>query len=122
MAVRSKRAMKQKHKTKPARSAALGKKSVRKKSANTQLAKHSTDAALVRMRAEAQAATAQAQQAHARLSEAIDILPHGLVFLDAEGRYILWNQKYADIYKRTADLFKPGVKLADTLRVGVERP
>ena len=121
MAVRSKRAMKQKHKTKPARSAALGKKSVRKKSANTQLAKHSTDAALVRMRAEAQAATAQAQQAHARLREAIDILPHGLVFLDAEGRYILWNQKYADIYKRTADLFKPGVKLADTLRVGVER-
>ena len=83
--------------------------------------KKSEKTALVRMRAEAQAATAEAQQAHARLREAIDILPHGLVFLDAEGRYILWNQKYADIYKRSADLFKPGAKLADTLRVGVAR-
>jgi diguanylate cyclase (GGDEF)-like protein/PAS domain S-box-containing protein len=62
-----------------------------------------------------------AKQAHARLREAIDILPHGLVFLDSKGRYILWNQQYADIYKRSADLFKPGVRLADTLRMGVER-
>jgi len=62
-----------------------------------------------------------ARQAHARLRNAIDILPHGLVFLDSEGRYILWNQQYADIYKRSADLFKPGARLADTLRVGVER-
>ena len=43
------------------------------------------------------------------------------MFLDAEGRYILWNQQYANIYKRSADLFQPGVKLADTLRIGVER-
>ena len=43
------------------------------------------------------------------------------MFLDADGRYILWNKQYADIYKRSADLFKPGVKLADTLRIGVER-
>ena len=63
----------------------------------------------------------EARRAHARLREAIDILPHGLVFLDAEGRYILWNQQYADIYKRSADLFRPGAKLADTLRIGVER-
>jgi diguanylate cyclase (GGDEF)-like protein/PAS domain S-box-containing protein len=76
---------------------------------------------LKRMRAEAKAAQAQAEKAHARLREAIDILPHGLVFLDAEGRYILWNQKYADIYRRSADLFKPGARLADTLRIGVAR-
>ncbi len=62
-----------------------------------------------------------ARRAHARLREAIDILPHGLVFLDAEGRYILWNQQYSDIYKRSADLFREGVKLQDTLRIGVER-
>ena len=43
------------------------------------------------------------------------------MFLDDEGRYILWNQKYADIYKRSADLFKVGVRLEDTLRVGVAR-
>jgi len=76
---------------------------------------------LARVRAEADAAIAEARQAHARLRDAIEILPHGLVFLDAEGRYILWNKQYADIYKRSADLFKPGVKLADTLRIGVAR-
>ena len=77
--------------------------------------------ALTKMRAEARAAMAQAERVRERLREAIDILPHGLVFLDADGRYILWNKKYADIYKRSADLFKPGAKLADTLRIGVAR-
>ena len=38
-----------------------------------------------------------------------------MVFLDAEGRYILWNQRYAEIYHRSADLFAPGRRLADTL-------
>ena len=63
----------------------------------------------------------EAHQAHARLRDAIDILPNGLVFLDSDGRYILWNQQYADIYKRSADLFKPGARLQDTLRIGVAR-
>ncbi len=62
-----------------------------------------------------------AQAAERRLREAIDILPEGIVFLDSDGRYILWNQQYADIYKRSADLFEVGVRLEDTLRIGVER-
>ena len=90
MAVRGKRTTKQKAGAAGARAAKPG-----AKSAGKRLKKPAADAALTRMRAEAQAATAQAQQAHARLREAIDILPHGLVFLDAEGRYILWNRKYA---------------------------
>ena len=74
-------------------------------------------------RAEAEAAVAilEARKSASRLRDAIDILPEGIVFLDAEGRYILWNQQYSDIYKRSADLFQPGAKLADTLRIGVER-
>ena len=69
-------------------------------------------------RAEAEAAVAvlEARRAHSRLRDAIDILPQGIVFLDAEGRYILWNQQYAEIYRRSADLFEPGVRLEDTLR------
>ena len=63
----------------------------------------------------------QALQAQARLREALDVLPEGIVFLDREGRYVLWNKKYAEIYHRSADLFAEGVKLADTLRIGVER-
>src|SRR6478672_10331514 len=75
----------------------------------------------VRARAEAETAIAEARKAHERLREAIDILPQGIVFLDAEGRYILWNKEYAEIYNRSADLFAPGARLADTIRIGVAR-
>ena len=78
-------------------------------------------AEIVRKRAEAEAAIAEARKSHERLREAIELLPQGIVFLDAEGRYILWNRKYAEIYSRTSDLFKPGARLQDTIRVGVER-
>ena len=76
---------------------------------------------LVRKRAEAEAAIAEARKSHERLREAIDILPQGIVFLDAEGRYILWNKKYSEIYSRSSDLFEPGARLQDTIRIGVER-
>ncbi len=66
-------------------------------------------------------AEAQARSATERLREAIDLLPEGIVFLDAEGRYVLWNKRYAEIYHRSADLFAPGARLVDTLRVGVAR-
>ncbi|MGE3302454.1 MAG: putative bifunctional diguanylate cyclase/phosphodiesterase [Hyphomonadaceae bacterium] len=62
-----------------------------------------------------------APEARDWLRAAVDAMPEGIVFLDPEGRYILWNERYAEIYKTSADLFKPGVKLADTLRIGVER-
>ena len=83
--------------------------------------RHRMPAEFVRKRAEAEAAIADARKSHERLREAIDILPQGIVFLDADGRYILWNKKYAEIYNRSSDLFKPGARLADTIRVGVER-
>jgi diguanylate cyclase (GGDEF)-like protein/PAS domain S-box-containing protein len=76
---------------------------------------------MVRKRAEAEAAIAEARKSHERLREAIDILPQGIVFLDAEGRYILWNKKYSEIYSRSSDLFVPGARLQDTIRIGVER-
>jgi CheY-like chemotaxis protein len=66
-------------------------------------------------------AQAEAQLAQDRLRVAIEALPEGIVFLDAEGRYVLWNKRYAEIYHRSADLFAPGVRLADALREGVRR-
>ncbi|MDP3074413.1 bifunctional diguanylate cyclase/phosphodiesterase [Bradyrhizobium sp.] len=76
---------------------------------------------IVRKRAEAEAAIADARKSHERLREAIDMLPQGIVFLDADGRYILWNRKYSEIYNRSSDLFQPGARLQDTIRIGVER-
>ena len=62
-----------------------------------------------------------ARLADEHLREAIEAMPHGVVFLDPDGRYILWNRQYAEIYHRSADLFHEGARLADTLRTGVER-
>ncbi len=76
---------------------------------------------IVRTRAEAEAAIADAQKSNDRLREAINILPQGIVFLDADGRYILCNKKYSEIYHKSADLFQPGAYLKDTLRIGVDR-
>ena len=67
------------------------------------------------------AAEADAATARDRLREAIDLLPEGVVFLDAEGRYILWNKRYAEIYHRSADLFRPGAPFSETLKIGVAR-
>jgi signal transduction histidine kinase/CheY-like chemotaxis protein len=68
------------------------------------------------LRAQADAATAER-----RLRDALDALPEGIVFLDAKGRYILWNKRYAELYRTSADLFRVGARLADTLRIGVAR-
>ncbi len=74
---------------------------------------------------QAEQATAAAERAvqvaEERLRAAMDALPQGVVFLDPDGRYILWNDEYARIYHKTADLFRPGIRLADTLRMGVMR-
>jgi CheY-like chemotaxis protein len=71
--------------------------------------------------ADVDAARAKARAAETRLRDAIDAIPEGVVFLDAEGRYVLWNRRYAEIYHRSADLFRPGARLSDTLREGVRR-
>ncbi len=80
-----------------------------------------TESALTEARLEVQAAISQARQAEERLKAAIDILPQGVVFLDPDGRYIMWNKVYGEMYAGSSDLFAIGAKLEDTLRVGVER-
>jgi signal transduction histidine kinase/CheY-like chemotaxis protein len=67
------------------------------------------------------AAQARAALAEARLGAVLEAFPEGVVLLDPEGRYIMWNQAYADIYHRSADLFEPGHRLVDVLRIGIER-
>ncbi|HVZ99644.1 MAG TPA: EAL domain-containing protein [Caulobacterales bacterium] len=74
-----------------------------------------------RRRMAARNAARDAQWAQERLRAAIEVMPEGVVFLDPDGRYILWNRRYAEIYRNSADLFKVGARLRDTLRVGVER-
>jgi diguanylate cyclase (GGDEF)-like protein/PAS domain S-box-containing protein len=76
---------------------------------------------LMQSRAEAEAAIIEARKSHERLRQAVDLLPQGIVILDRDGRYILWNEQYSEIYSKTADLFQEGARLEDTLRIGVAR-
>lgn len=64
---------------------------------------------------------AEVERAHARLKDAIDILPEGIVILDAENRYVAWNKRYAEIYQRASDTIAVGRKLEDALRIGLDR-
>ncbi len=57
-----------------------------------------------------------AEAAHARLREAIDVLPEGIVFMDAEDRYILWNRRYAELFPEIAPILKPGITYEEVLR------
>lgn len=64
---------------------------LRKRPKTAAPALHDSTTALALARRETKTAVANAEQADARLREALDILPQGIVFLDPEGRYILWN-------------------------------
>lgn len=64
---------------------------------------------------------AELEKAHHRLKEAIDILPEGIVILDAENRYVAWNKRYAEIYQRAQDTIVVGRSLEEALRIGLER-
>ena len=66
------------------------------------------------------AAQRRAEQAEARLREMIDILPEGVVFLDRDNRFVLWNQSYAELY-RSPNLLAVGERLEDVLRAAAAR-
>lgn len=59
---------------------------------------------LAKAQKKAEAAEAVARAAHARLREAIDILPEAIVFMDAEKRLELWNRRYSELFP---DVVKP---------------
>jgi diguanylate cyclase (GGDEF)-like protein/PAS domain S-box-containing protein len=61
------------------------------------------------------------EQARAQLLEAFEIVPGGLVLVDAEGRYIKWNRQFADLYDTAADMIVAGASFAESVRVGLER-
>ncbi|MET0409162.1 MAG: diguanylate cyclase, partial [Hyphomicrobium sp.] len=64
---------------------------------------------------------AEVEKAHNRLKEAIEILPEGIVILDADNRYVAWNKRYAQIYDRAIDTIVVGRSLEDAVRIGLER-
>ncbi|MFC2968157.1 ATP-binding protein [Acidimangrovimonas pyrenivorans] len=61
------------------------------------------------------------RRAKQRLLGAINAINDGFALYDAQDRLILCNQKYRDLYKKSADTMVPGNTFEHILRVGVAR-
>ena len=76
--------------------------------------------AIKKSRAQAERAEREARTAHARLLDAFEVVPEGLVLFDAEDRYVMWNRRYAEIYAKSGELER-GMRFEDFLRAGLAR-
>jgi PAS domain S-box-containing protein len=61
------------------------------------------------------------QAAHARLRDAFEVVPEGLVLFDAEDRFVLWNRRYSELYPESIPDVRVGVRFEDVLRGSVAR-
>jgi diguanylate cyclase (GGDEF)-like protein/PAS domain S-box-containing protein len=76
---------------------------------------------LTEAKSNAERAETAARAAHATLINALDVVPEGLVILDPDDRFVLWNRRYAEAYAESQDVIAPGVSFEETLRVGLAR-
>jgi len=83
--------------------------------------KFQAEQALAEAKASAERAEQEARAAHQRLVEALDVVPEGIVILDADDKYVLWNRTYAEIYAKSADLLQEGVQFEYLVRAGLAR-
>ena len=77
------------------------------------------EVALEKALAESARAEKEATAAHARLRDAFEVVPGGLTLFDAEDRYVMWNQRYAELYALTPGAIKVGARFEDALRAGL---
>ncbi|WGM31274.1 ATP-binding protein [Brevundimonas sp. NIBR11] len=55
------------------------------------------------------------------LREAIDTMPDGLGFYDAEDRLLIWNARYAEVNPEVAPALAVGVRFRDMLKLGLDQ-
>lgn len=77
--------------------------------------------ALAAARREAEHAEQQARAAHARLIAALEVVPEGLVIFDAENRFVVWNQRYAEIFVELGVTPYEGMRFEEFLRAVIAR-
>ncbi|NTI19852.1 diguanylate cyclase [Agrobacterium rhizogenes] len=76
-------------------------------------------AALIDTEADDLSAGLAAREANLRLRYVIEMLPEAVCVFDAEDRYVLWNQKYAELYADIADHLQPGIPFEDILKISL---
>jgi diguanylate cyclase (GGDEF)-like protein/PAS domain S-box-containing protein len=60
-----------------------------------------------------------AREANLRLRYVIEMLPEAVCVFDANDRYVLWNQKYAELYADIAEHLRPGIAFEEILRTSL---
>ncbi|MBU6458017.1 MAG: EAL domain-containing protein [Bradyrhizobium sp.] len=63
----------------------------------------------------------EVHQTNARLLDAFTIVPEGLVLLNAEGKYVLYNQRFVELYDPVRDTIGIGADFSDTIRAALQR-
>ncbi len=77
--------------------------------------------AMIQDTTEQDASRRAAEMAHARLVAAVEALPDGFVYYDADDRLVLANARYREIYADSAPAIRKGARFEDILRYGLER-
>ena len=54
-----------------------------------------------------------------RLKEAMDVMPEGLAFYDADDRAVIWNARYSELNTEGGSAMKKGVSFRDLLKLGI---
>ena len=83
-------------------------------------AQRRSEQAVAEARTRAERAQQDAQAAHDRLVEALELVPEGIALTDADDRLVLWNRHYAQTYAMTQQIVA-GMRFEDILRDGLAR-
>ncbi|KAB1083259.1 diguanylate cyclase [Neorhizobium galegae] len=59
------------------------------------------------------------REANLRLRYVIEMLPQAVCVFDAKDRYVLWNQKYAELYADIAEYLTPGIPFEEILKISL---
>ena len=56
----------------------------------------------------------------AHIREAIEAMPDGMAFFDANDRLVLWNSRYSEVNPELAPNLRPGMSFVDVVGIGVK--
>ena len=65
------------------------------------------------------AAELAVSDADLRLRYMIEMLPQAVCVFDADDRYVIWNQRYAELYAEVGDHLRPGIAFEDILKISL---
>ena len=75
---------------------------------------------LVRLSARSGRRNKPSQRALREIREALDAMPDGLAFFDADDRLVLWNHRYAEVNPELSSNLEVGMSFLEIIRIGLD--